>query len=173
MNRGMKLLAGLLAATMPVAALAQGNACLQPKEAENLVVFILPSLLDGMARKCAPLLPSGAMLTRSGASLAQRYRPDADAAWPSARSAFVKIAGQDKSMGFLSDEVLRGVVEEASTAAIVADFKAKDCTMVDRFVDALSPLPARNMGKLVALLLEVGAGEAKSPMQICEASAVR
>lgn len=173
MNRGMKLLAALLAAATPGAAIAQGNACLQPREAEDLVVFVLPSLLGGMARKCGPLLPKGAMLTQSGASLAQRYRPDADAAWPRAKTAFVKISGQDKSMGFLSDEVLRSVIEEASTAAIVSEFKAKDCTMIDRFVDALSPLPARNMGKLVALLLEVGAGEAKSPMQICEAPAVR
>jgi hypothetical protein len=169
----MKLLAALLSAAMPGAAVAQSSTCLQAKEAEDLVVFVLPSLLDGMTRRCGPLLPRTAALTVSGSSLAQRYRPDADAAWPNAKTAFVKISGQEKSMGFLSDDVLRGVIQEASTAAIVSEFKAKDCTMIDRFVDALSPLPARNMGKLVALLLEVGAGEAKSPMQICEAHAVR
>ena len=117
MNGGMKLLAALVAVAMPGAAMAQAQACLQPKEAEDLVVFVLPSLMDGMARKCGPLLPRSAALTVSGASLAERYRPDADIAWPSAKTAFVKLSGQDKSMGFLSDSVLRSVISEASTAA--------------------------------------------------------
>lgn len=142
--------------------------CLQPREAEDLVVFVLPALTEAMARKCTPLLPSSATLTRSGVSLAARYRPDSNAAWPNAKVAFNKISGGD-TLNFLSDEVNRKIIEEASSAAIVADFKAKDCAMIDRFIGALSPLPARNVAQLVALFMEVGEKEGKSPMNICAA----
>jgi hypothetical protein len=151
------------AATQPGA-----RPCLQPREAEDLAIFILPSLIEGMARKCQVMLPAGATLARSGAAIAGRYRAESNAAWPNAKIAFGRLSGEN-SLNFLSEEVLRVVIEEATSAAIVADFKPKDCTMANRFVDILEPLPARNMGQLVALLLESGAGKDKSDMRICTA----
>lgn len=146
--------------------------CLQPREAEDLVVFVLPAFTEAMARKCSPLLPADAMLTRSAPALAAGYRAASDAAWPNARIAFGKISGGE-TLDFLSDEVNRKIIEEASSAAIVAGFKIKDCTMADRFVGALSPLPARNVAQLVALFMEIGEKQGKSPMNICPAGAVR
>jgi len=174
MKHGAQRLArAALAALLVVASAASAaEPCLQPREAENLVVFVLPALTDAMARKCAPLLPASATLTRSGAALVARYRPDSIAAWPDAKVAFGKISGGE-TLGFLSDDVNRKVIEEATSAAIVADLKAKDCAMIDRFVGALSPLPARNVAQLVALFLEVGRKEGKSPMSICPTERTR
>ena len=156
------------------AATAQQNVrpCLQPREAEDLAIFILPSLIEGMSRKCTVMLPASATLARSGASIAGRYRAESNAAWPNAKIAFGRISGEN-ALDFLSEEVLRVVIEEATAAAIVADFKPRDCTMANRFVDILEPLPARNMGQLVALLLESGAAKDKSGMRICPAAATR
>lgn len=160
------LAASLIAASTASAAQPTAAPCLQPREAEDLVLFVLPSLVEALGRKCSPLLPASATLTRSGTALASRYRPDSNAAWPRAKMAFTKISGGD-SLTFLSDELNRKIIEEASSAAIVADFKAKDCTMVDRFMGALEPLPARNVAQLVGLFLEIGEGEGRSPMNIC------
>jgi hypothetical protein len=146
--------------------------CLQPREAEDLVTFVLPALTDAAARKCGPLLPPDATLTRSGPALVARYRPDSVTAWSNAKVAFGKISGGE-TLGFLSDEVNRKVIEEATSAAIVADLKAKDCAMIDRFAGALAPLPARNVARLVALLMEVGEKGGKSPMNICPAEGTR
>lgn len=178
----MKGLTGRLARAALAVSLVAGSAasaaqpvavpCLQPREAEDLVVFVLPTLMEAMARKCSPLLPASATLTRSGPTLANRYRPDSLAAWPSARLAFTKISGGEP-IEFLSEEVTRQVIQEASSAAIVANFKTKDCAMVDRVVGALSPLPARNVAQLVSLLMEVGTKEDKSPMNICPAGTAR
>lgn len=160
------LAASLIAGTTASVAQPAAGPCLQPREAEDLVLFVLPALVDAMRRKCGPLLPAGATLTRSGSVIASRYRADSDAAWPSAKIAFGKISGGE-SLTFLSEELNRKIIEEASSAAIVADFKAKDCAMVDRFLGALEPLPARNVAQLVGLFLEIGADEGKSPMNIC------
>lgn len=160
--------AALIAACVASSAASAAEPCLQPQEAEDLVVFVLPSLMEAMARKCGPLLPATAALSRTGTSLSTRYRPDSDAAWPSARLAFAKISGGE-TLTFLSDDVNRAIIEQASSAAIVAEFKAKDCKMVDRFVGALSPLPARNVAQLLSLFMEIGGKDEKSPMNICPA----
>lgn len=146
--------------------------CLQQREAEDLVVFVLPALTEAMARKCTPMLPVSATLTQSGSALAARYRVDSNAAWPNAKIAFSKMSGGD-ALSFLSDEVNRKVIEEASSAAIVADFKSNDCATIDRFIGALAPLPARNVAQLVALFMEVGDKDGKSPMKICSAESAR
>lgn len=160
------LAASLIASSTASAAQPATEPCLQPREAEDLVVFVLPALVEAMGRKCGPLLPASATLARSGTALASRYRPDSNAAWPRAKIAFGKISGGE-SLTFLSDELNRKIIEEASSAAIVAEFKAKDCAMADRFMGALEPLPARNVAQLVGLFLEIGESEGKSPMNIC------
>lgn len=162
--------AALISTCVASSAASAAAPCLQPREAEDLVVFMLPSLMEAMARKCSPLLPGNAALSRSGVALSMRYRPESNAAWPSAKLAFDKISGGD-TLSFLSEDVNRAVIEQASSAAIVAEFKAKDCTMIDRFVGALSPLPARNVAQLVSLFMEIGGKEEKSPMNICPAGA--
>lgn len=174
----LKHVTGRLAKAALAGLFAMGSAasaaqpCLQPLEAEDLVVFVLPALTEAMARKCGPMLPAGATLSRSGTALAARYRTDSNAAWPNARVAFGKISGGE-TLSFLSDEVNRKIIEEASSAAIVADFKSKDCATVDRFMGALSPLPARNVAQLVALFMEIGQKEGRSPMSICPAEVAR
>ena len=162
--------AALISVCVISSAASAAEPCLQSREAEDLVVFMLPSLMDAAARKCGPLLPANATLSRSGAALSMRYRPESNAAWPSAKLAFNKISGGD-TLSFLSDDVNRAVIEQASSAAIVAEFKATDCNMVDRFVGALSPLPARNVAQLVSLFMEIGDKAEQSPMNICPAGA--
>jgi len=160
------LAASLITGSAASAAQPVATPCLQPREAEDLVLFVLPSLVDAMRRKCGPMLPAGAILTRSGGEIASRYRTDSDAAWPSARIAFTKISG-GQPLSFLSDELNRKIIEEASSAAIVANLKAKDCMVIDRFMGALEPLPARNVAQLVGLFLEIGESDGKAPMNIC------
>ena len=155
---------------------AAAEPCLSTSEAEDLTVFLMPSLMEGFARKCSPYLPADAALKTVGPDMARRYRPEADTAWPRAKLAFAKISGKDMPP-FLSDEVTRQVMAEAGSAGVINEVPTKDCGLVDRFIDALAPLPPRNMGKLFAILMEVGAKDEKSasasPLRLCATLASR
>ena len=75
----------VMLATTPAIAVAQSPACVPQDQAAALVTFALPTLVQQLAVRCGPEIPRGAYLTVNATSLADRYRPDAAAAWPTAR----------------------------------------------------------------------------------------
>lgn len=164
------LIAGALA--LPGPAMAQAaKPCLTPAEAEGLVTFALPSLLDGISKQCAPSLPATASLSQSGKLIAAKYQADADRAWPVASAAFDKISGM-KMANAMGEAGLRGLLQGALSAGMGEQIKPKDCVTVDRFVDILQPLPASNMARLVVAFLELGSANksgqpSKSPLNLC------
>ena len=158
-------LAALLAHTTAAAAQDQVP-CLTEAEVSDLAVFLLPPLIDQAAIKCGPVLPPSAYLNRSGANLSARLRPAASAAWPNARRIAERI-GQDQLSGFLSEDVERSVIEAAVPATIVANLKPEACGTVSDFVETVSPLPPRNIGRLVALVIRAGGRSIELPFRLC------
>lgn len=141
--------------------------CLSESEVSDLAVFLLPPLIDQAAIKCRPLLPAGAYLNRAGETLSARLRPAATAAWPNARRVAERL-GSDQLSGFLSDDVERSVIETAVPATIVANLKPAACPTVSDFVETVAPLPARNIGRLVALVLRAGGRSIDVPFRLCD-----
>jgi hypothetical protein len=146
--------------------------CLTQAEAQALLSFALPNAFDTLSDQCRATLPATAVLSRSGHVIAQRYRPEAEAAWPAARKAFGKI-GDPAIIRLLDDAILKTIVRAGIASELPRMVTVKDCPLVERFVAALEPLPARNMAMLAGALIEVGAknqtGARRQLIDICPA----
>jgi hypothetical protein len=163
--------------TFPAAAIAAEaeKPCMEPAEAQALVTFILPGAFDALTDQCKATLPADAVLTRSGKALAERYRPEADAAWPIAKMAFSKVT-DTSVLKLLDDATLKKLVLAGIAGELPKQVKPKDCVTVDRFVTALEPLPAKNIALLLGALIDLGSREdgrsaRPSPFKICQPAA--
>jgi hypothetical protein len=161
----------LALASLTIAAPAQtARQCLTAEEAGGLVTYALPSTIKGLSKQCAKTLPATAALIQGGPILAARYQSDADRAWPLARQAFDKLAGA-KMSEIMSEDGARALLTGVLESAVTQQVKERDCDTVDRLVNALQPLPARNMADLVIILMEVGSRSdtRESPFSLCKA----
>lgn len=151
----MKRIALTLAAiALPTASIAQAPRCISQDQAASLVTFALPSLVEGVARRCAPSLGPNAYLTINADALSRRYQPDADAAWPLARRTiagfFTQLLGQPMPDEMGSD-VLRMLVEPMLGKLLVKAVDTRDCGTVDAAITQAAPLPGHNLGELAAM----------------------
>ena len=162
--RTLSLSAALLA--LPSAATAQiaGAACLSRAEAEGLMTYALPGVVRSLSTKCAATLPATAPLILGGTVTAGRYQPEADRAWPIAKSAFDKLAGA-KMSDLLGDTATQKLLAATITTGVVSKVKLADCAAIDRILDLLQPLPTTNMVMLATALIEFGKKD--SPIKVC------
>lgn len=172
-------MAAFLMAACPIAATAQSTQpCLTPAEAQAIVSFTLPDIIDGATQKCADVLGPASFLAQSGQDMANRYRPTSDAAWPQARPGIRKFAG-DKAVlvDLISDKTFKSVSAGLATTAVLKRLEPGFCADLDRIMEAVAPLPPENMSMLVGILLEIASrpkaqaavAKAKSPFNICPA----
>ncbi|QJU59408.1 hypothetical protein HL653_18065 [Sphingomonas sp. AP4-R1] len=155
----MKRLALALAAfALPSAVSAQTLRCIQQDQAAALVTFALPSLVQGLAQRCGPELRSNSYLMANAGALADRYRPDAAAAWPAARTAiagiFTQFLGQEMPPEMNSD-LVRQLAEPLLGNLLAKRISTTDCVAADSAISAAAVLPGRNVGRLaiVAIML--------------------
>jgi hypothetical protein len=167
-------LAAFSALFLPGTAVAQSAAvCLSSPEAEALVTYALPSAIRAMTTRCASVLPATTALVQSGPIIAARYQPDADRAWPVARVAFDKVSGLPLA-GLLGEPGAKGLIDAAFGAGLAEKVKPEDCGKVDRMINILEPLPAKNMAMLITALMEFGnaSRRTKAPLNVCPAPLV-
>ncbi|WCT74876.1 hypothetical protein PQ455_06555 [Sphingomonas naphthae] len=152
------LLAAALVA-MPTVASAQALqnlklGCIERQEAAALVTFALPSVVTKLAERCGPVLPRAAYLTSYAPQLADRYRPDAAAAWPTARKVigrvFSQVLGQLMPPEMNSD-ALRFLVEPMLASLLAEKIKPNACFEANEVIESLSTVPGRDIGRLAAL----------------------
>jgi hypothetical protein len=165
----------LAALGLPASATAQaaGKSCLTRVEAEGLMTYNMPAMVRGISSKCATVLPATAPLVQAGTVTAARYQPDADKAWPVAKTAFDKVAGV-KMSELIGDAGIQKLMETTISTGLASSVKTKDCATIDRILDILQPLPAKNMAMLITAMLELGSQGDKAkapPFTICEAIA--
>ncbi len=156
---------------LPGAAVGQSvTSCLTSTEAEALVTYGLPSAIRAMTTKCLAVLPATTALIQSGPIIAARYQSDADRAWPVARLAFDKVSGLQLA-SMLGEPGAKGLVDAAFGAGLAERVKPADCGKVDRMINILEPLPAKNMAMLITALMEFGSvgKPARSPLNLCPA----
>jgi len=173
----LSLVAAALLLTAPQVAMAAETVCLTPREFTAMSTYALPSVIDGAAKACAPMLPDTAFLRRSGADLAARYAVGKERAWPEARAAFLKMSmgkdpGAGQLLGMIPDDSLQDMADAAFVGIVAGQVKPSSCATIDRVVALLSPLPAENTAELIALAAGLGAksGEAKvGKFALCKA----
>ena len=151
----MKHLAlAFMLAACPATAIAQSAQCVPQGQAAALVTVALPTLVTQLAQRCQAELPPNAYLVANAQALADRYRPDADAAWPAARSAiaglFTRFLGQPMPSD-MNAEVLRLLAEPALGALLAKQIKTDDCVTADLAVSSAAALRGRDLGRLAAL----------------------
>lgn len=148
--------------------------CLTPLEAKALATFVLPGLVDGLAKRCERALPREAFLRQPDTRvLAERLRRDAAPSWPAARLAIEKLNGS-RLPSFLGDRFLMNAAESTAADLVLQDFDRKDCGALDDLVTGLAPLPSANFSSVIAALIALGgdgAAGADAPLRICPATA--
>jgi hypothetical protein len=150
----------IAALALPSAAIGQSALpaarCIRQDEAAALVTFALPTLVHGLAQRCAAVLPPNAYLIANAGALADRYRSDADAAWPQVRRTigglFSQILGQPMPAE-MNGEMLRVLAEPLLGKALAKQVHTQDCGKADAAVAAAAPLPGRNVGALAAMAI--------------------
>jgi hypothetical protein len=166
------LVVGLAMLGLGSQAQAQSRNCMTHAEASAMIGYAMPDLLAGLRSKCKASLPTGAFLTARSGELEGRYRAQANALWPQARVAFIKMVAGDEMMTRLSDAALRPFLSETFAVAITEDIKPGDCPTVNGVVEMLAPLPPQNLSSLIGIILAAedkdGDPAGKSGFEICE-----
>lgn len=151
-----RLALALAAFALPTAVSAQTLRCIEQDQAAALVTFALPSLVQGLAQRCGPELPRNSYLLANSTALADRYRPDAAAAWPTARAAiagiFTQFLGQDMPPE-MNGDLVRQLAEPLLGNLLAKRISTADCVAVDSAISAAAVLPGRNIGRLAVVAI--------------------
>ena len=160
-----------LGATSVQAAAAE-KPCIMPDEAAGLMLMLAPDALKAVGTACAQALPQTALVRQTSGPFLDKYQAAANASWPKAKLAIVKIMNDKDSP--LDPEILRPVIAAMILPAIKKGIKAKDCATIDHIVSLLAPLPPDNAAELFVSLIELKKAdekpEAKSDFNICPAA---
>ncbi len=147
--------------------------CLTSNEARTVVSAALPDVVVAISNKCRPSLPPTAYLAKSGAVLADRFKPTANAAWPAAKLAVLKVGGdRTKLLASLPDETSRALLSVGINAAITNGITIENCAVTNRIMAALDPLPPANFADAFSAVVETQMAKAKPggqelPFKIC------
>lgn len=156
-------LAAAMAAFMPgLAAAADQGACLTRGEAQSLLTYSLPQVIDGAGKRCQASLPATAFLRNHRAELVQRYSGQKTRHWPQAKSAFLKLgSSRDPRMGEIArqlpDESLQPLVDATVSGLVAQAIKPESCGQINLAFDLLAPLPPENTAGLITLFIEIAA----------------
>jgi len=165
----------LMAATATVSAQAAEPPadCLSEAEISALTVYVMPQLISATQANCKAYVAQDGFLATESAAMVQRYAAKADAAWPLAKSAFVKFAGDSKSketqeFSKLSDDALRplfdGIIKQKATEAI----HPKSCHDIERLAKVLSAIDPDTTGALFSVIASLAIGD-KEKSKVCQA----
>ena len=171
---------GVAFLALPAQAVAQAakTPCLTEGEVRALTTFAMPSLLGGLIDRCGPQVGASGFMPTQGRGLVATYAARKDAAWPTARKAFFRIAGgkaDDKqvtqAMQAMPDAALQPFVEGMISAMVGGQLKPGQCVIADKLMRLLAPLPPENTTELLGTIFELAdSGKKPSPggFSICK-----
>jgi hypothetical protein len=168
------LAAGLLV-LLPGMVHAAETPCLAPQEFSQLATYALPNALSATAQRCSATLPADAFLKTGGPEMIGRYAAGKPAAWPGAKSVFLKMTQSQQSdmvalLRNLPDAQLQQLVDAFIQGMVAEKIPAERCTSIDRMLRLLSPLPAQSTADIIGLAIGLGSqtGQARiGKIRIC------
>ena len=145
-----------------IAQAADEPPCLTAGEFTALAGYSMPSIISGTSQRCAATLAPGAYLRKSGNELVARYAQRKPANWPGAKSAFLKVSsttGNDagKLLRDMPDRSLQPMLDAMIEGMVAQQIPLERCTVIDRVVRLLAPLPPENSAEVIALAVGLGA----------------
>ena len=164
---GVALVAAVVA--LPAQSVAAEAQCMSPAEVRALATFAMPSVLTGLIDHCSPEVGATGFMTTQGRDLIASYATHKDAAWPTARKAFFRLAGSksgsDETADMLAkmpDAALQPFVEGMIGGMIGSKLKPGQCAIADKVMRLLAPLPPENTSELLGTILELAESDKKS-----------
>lgn len=173
----------LLAPALALAALAtaqtahaQQQACVNAQDLSDAIVYAMPLAYDAAQTACANRFAADGFMATRGESYIAQFRATQDTAWPGAfrflKTFMDKEGGSDDQMGAMlssmPEDALRPFVDALVGQMLAEEIKGDSCGKIERGIELLSPLPAENMGGLIAFIAEMT--DLKNP-PICTAAA--
>ena len=155
------------------AATAQAQAqaakpCITAAEGEGLALYVMPDVVRSASQSCKAHLPATALLANP-APLLSKFRAESEAAWPAARAAFGKLAG-DEIAPFLEGDMAKPMLAAMMGPMVAAEIKPKDCPAINHMIELLQPLPAKNTAALFITIAQLAMnkdGKANDKLPLC------
>lgn len=152
---------------------AQTAQCLTEPEVHGLVTYMLPVLAETLVERCTVRLPAGSYLNTRGSDLVSQLRKGQSAAWPTARDAMVKMAGENDSASemfrSMPESVAGPMLESTLTGKLGDDLKPQNCKDIDRVLATMAPLPTANLIDMVTAIAMIAGRDGKR-FQTCAAA---
>lgn len=128
--------------------------CITAPEAADLLLFMAPEVIKGAGAVCRSALPDTALARRTTGPFIERYVAEADAAWPLAKAAILKLGGKEAE-GKLQGDGAKAMVKSMLGPKIAESFKPKDCAGIDRLLTTLEPLPPRAVAEMFVAIVQL------------------
>lgn len=180
-NRMIASAIALAAIASSQAAQAQQQACINPADLSDAVIYAMPMAFDAARTTCTNRLSKNGFMATKGDAFIAPYRTAQNTAWPGALrviKAFMadKARGEDGAdtadmsamIASMPESALRPLIDAFVGQMIAEKIKPASCSKIERGIELVSPLPAENVGGLATFLIELG--EIKDPM-LCSATA--
>lgn len=131
-----------------------------------MMAFAMPSALNGLITHCSPHVPASGFMRQSGAPLVASYARGKQAAWPRAKTAFLKFAGEEdpasvELVSQMPDSALQPFIEVMIGGLIGSKLKPAQCTLADKMIRLLAPLPPENTVELIGTIVALTGSESK------------
>jgi len=159
-----KFFAAMAAASLlaqATGASAQAPRCVTEQEVSAIAIYSVPSLVQAVRLRCASELASSGYIARRGDALSARYVALQPAVWPRAKSGLLKLfagAASESRSGLdtittLPDDAVRPLVDALIVQESAPRIALRNCTRIERVVEAMAPLDPEVAGTLLGVLV--------------------
>jgi hypothetical protein len=150
----------------PAPAAAKPAKCLPAAAVRDMAIVAMPHVVESLAERCRAHLPADAFLTSRGSDFAGRVRGEAGDRVAGAAAAIRAMAGGDMPK-LKNDAAFVAVAAEMAGTMVTDKIKPESCAQANSLVQALSPLPAENIGTALASIIALGTAGDKTGPRIC------
>ena len=135
--------------------------------------YALPIAFEGYLSACNTTLASEGYARANASRLHAKFSEGSDAAWPGAKVAMLKLAGDDAGdmsamLEMMGDEALRPFVDSLIASMVAQEIKPDSCGDIERGLEILDPLPAENVADLIGFAVEMAQRDKADEEQAAE-----
>lgn len=144
--------------------------CVTEPEAEALVTSIMPELVVQAGQVCSGSLPPDALLRQTSGAFLNRYRAEAENAWPQAQATISKVGGPI-AQAAVGSALARPLLATLVAPLITKQLQTADCPAINRIMTLAEPLPPRNTAGMIVSILQLSDGkrtDRRVPLPICK-----
>lgn len=158
---------GFTALTAAQAASAQQQACVEPADVADTVVYAIPMLYDAIQGPCSSTFAQSAFMTNDAAAFVDTFRAQQDGSWSGTlrlikvfAAASVQKDGDDNAMAqalaMMPEDALRPLadvlIDQMLNERIADNIKVSTCSDIAEAMELVAPLPPENIAGLAAFI---------------------